>query len=986
MSALPAVPVANIEAMADFATVFISYSRKDMTFVDRLDTDLQARGVKTLVDRAAIEVGEAWLPRLHDLIARAETVVFVLSPDSIRSKVCAEEVEFGKRLGKRFIPVVARRVDTPNVPETLSDLNYVFLDDEASYGDQVERLVQAIRTDLTWMRLHADLGRIAEEWGRAGRPRGLLLGGTRLTVAETWIAGRPANAPLPTDDTRELIIRSRRSATRTRTTISAALAFGLILSLVLAALAYQQRARAQNQTEVAVDRERDAQKQRDAALRTQSLFLADRAREGRESGDTGLAMLLALEALPDEGHKIVRPYVPQAEFQLDLALSGSRERALLIGHRADVYAVAFSPNGRSAVTSSKDGTVRFWAVPSGRPERLPIKVAMQHANSVAFGPNGATIVTSSADGLVRVWNVETGDPIGEPIRVEGSAYSAAFSPDGTRIVTAAGGTGRGGIAQIWDARTGHGLGPRLEESRGRIFSAMFSPDGKTIVTTSEDEYAQLWDAATGEASGEPFSTDDGWVIRAAFSPDGKLVATGAANGRVRLFDARTGEPTGSTIRGHDRFVYSVAFSPDGKSLLTASVDGTARIWTVATGQEASAPLRGHAGTVYSATFSPDGRLIATASADGTARLWRREPESPQGEALIGHGSEVVSAVFSPDATKILTASTDGTARIWDAAGRHESLPLEGHTGPVRAARFSPDGRFVATASTDGTARIWDSKTGRQIGSSFEGDGGDVVDVGFSPDGLRIVTASRDGRGRVWVIADSASPPVIFQGSNEPLTRASFSLDGRVVVTASDDGKARSWDLASGTPAWAAVHHESSIQSVAFSPDHRWAATTDRKFVKIWSIRTGEVRRTFATSEGFTTNAVFSPDGRQVLTAMSNGLLRRWDAESGDEIRAPLKGQGWTYTAVYSPDAALLLTASNDETARLWRSLPTTGSLVEHVKSVAVRCLTLDERTRAFLPPQPPDWCVERQRWPYHTTAWASWLAETRAGGRPEFPN
>ncbi|HMO31207.1 TIR domain-containing protein [Enterovirga sp.] len=252
------------------ATVFISYSRRDMALVDRLDAGLQARGVKTLVDRAAIEVGERWFDRLKDLISRAETILFVLSPDSVGSKICAEEVAFGRKLHKRFIPVVVRRVEEPSVPEALSELNYVFLDDEGTYEAQLDRLVAAIGTDLAWMRAHADLGRLAEEWNGAGRPRGLLLGGARLGAAEAWIASRPAHAPLPTEDTRALIAASRRAARHWRNGLIGALALGLLVALGLAALAYVQRQDAVAQRQEADRQARIAGEQREEARKQEA--------------------------------------------------------------------------------------------------------------------------------------------------------------------------------------------------------------------------------------------------------------------------------------------------------------------------------------------------------------------------------------------------------------------------------------------------------------------------------------------------------------------------------------------------------------------------------------------------------------------------------------------------------------------------------------------------------------------------------------------
>jgi WD40 repeat protein len=109
--------------------------------------------------------------------------------------------------------------------------------------------------------------------------------------------------------------------------------------------------------------------------------------------------------------------------------------------------------------------------------------------------------------------------------------SAAFSPDGTRIVTAS--TNR--TARLWDARSGRVVGT-LKGHTHQLTSAAFSPDGTRIVTASKDDTARLWDVASG-----------------------RVVAT---------------------LAGHAGFVFSAAFSPDGKRVVTASEDGTARLWDV----------------------------------------------------------------------------------------------------------------------------------------------------------------------------------------------------------------------------------------------------------------------------------------------------------------------------------------------------------------------------------------------------------------------
>src|SRR5271168_4082786 len=92
------------------ARIFISYSRVDMAFADRLEAALKSRGFEPLIDRAEIYAFEDWWKRLQALIEKADTVAFVLSPDSVASREAVREVEYAASLNKRFAPLVYRRV------------------------------------------------------------------------------------------------------------------------------------------------------------------------------------------------------------------------------------------------------------------------------------------------------------------------------------------------------------------------------------------------------------------------------------------------------------------------------------------------------------------------------------------------------------------------------------------------------------------------------------------------------------------------------------------------------------------------------------------------------------------------------------------------------------------------------------------------------------------------------------------------------------
>jgi hypothetical protein len=111
------------------AKIFISYSRKDMAFADRLEAALKARGFEPLIDRAEIYAFEDWWQRIEALINRADTIVFILSPDAVASEIALKEVAHGAALNKRFAPIVCRRVEDAAVPEALRRLNFVFFDE-----------------------------------------------------------------------------------------------------------------------------------------------------------------------------------------------------------------------------------------------------------------------------------------------------------------------------------------------------------------------------------------------------------------------------------------------------------------------------------------------------------------------------------------------------------------------------------------------------------------------------------------------------------------------------------------------------------------------------------------------------------------------------------------------------------------------------------------------------------------------------------------
>jgi WD40 repeat protein len=330
----------------------------------------------------------------------------------------------------------------------------------------------------------------------------------------------------------------------------------------------------------------------------------------------------------------------------------------LKGHDGVVNSAAFSADGTHIVTASDDNTARIWDTPA-----VPL-VALGHedsVNKVAFSSDGTHIVTASRDKTARIWNARTGALLTTiPGRKGafkgdlGAMATAAFDPQGDRVVTAS-----DYAAVIWNAKTGE---PLITLDRQKWFlSAAFSPDGSRIVTVAEDKTARIWDAKTGEQLQKLEHPDQ--VTFAEFSrPDGARIVTASADKKARVWDAKTGELL-KVLDAHGGSLRGAAFSPDGGHIVTASDDGTARVWNARTG-EVIAVLRGHSKTVWSAAFDRDGARVITGSQDKTAGIWNAET----GELLAvlrGHDDGVNDAAFSPDGAQIVTASSDKTVRIWN---------------------------------------------------------------------------------------------------------------------------------------------------------------------------------------------------------------------------------------------------------------------------------------------------------------------------------
>jgi WD40 repeat protein len=312
----------------------------------------------------------------------------------------------------------------------------------------------------------------------------------------------------------------------------------------------------------------------------------------------------------------------------------------LQGHGSVVNCVAFSPDGRLAVSGSgmgsfrSDNTVRVWDLATGK-ELCRLEGHTDRVLCVAFSPDGTKVASGSADKSISVWDVAAKK---EVRRLDGhisAVLGVAFSADGKRILSAGGLCEMGlhdATIRVWDVARGEELrklycgeqkytpffsqiafGPHdklaLVQPRGtdelsKSFWAYnlengkiaqtfrghsdaircigLSPDGRYAISSGYDLSIRFWDVNTGEQL-KRFPGPREKVLCVAISPDNKRALSDYANGVVRLWDLETGQELLSMHHGQNHYldaIHNIAFSPDGKSALSA-IYKDVLLWDVA---------------------------------------------------------------------------------------------------------------------------------------------------------------------------------------------------------------------------------------------------------------------------------------------------------------------------------------------------------------------------------------------------------------------
>lgn len=921
--------------------VFISYSRRDRTFVEELRAALESAKRSVWVDLRDIPPSADWRDEITQAIRGSDIFVCVLSPDYASSTVCRDELDIALANHKRLIPLVARDVAETDVAPSLAALNWIFFREHDDRRVAFDKLLIALDTDLAYVRGGTRLLVRANEWEKSGRNASYTLRGKDLAEAEQWLAASGGKQPAPSQEQTQYIVASRRvSASRQRTTIGA-LTAGLLITLVLSIISTTLYKVTSDQN-VSLRGHAIAGAANDALVSghlDQGLLLAVAASKLRDDFDTRNALLNGLDGAA----------------YLSAVLVGASGKGS--SPHSDVVDVAYTDDGRTLMTvDGSNQTVYLWNATTRQLIRTILVPRQDSTDAVgdpvtdilddaAINGNGSLIATKSAVSGVRAFDVRRNEDIG--ILADKSSGDDTsdtsfihpiirFSPDGNLLA----------FSECGDADC-------LTERIAVL----------NLATQTFDYLPLIGSSAYTSSVALTFSSDSSRL--AASIIDNGNYLNQKLGGTVQIFDLKSKTLDATIHLGDDAAMgpagsaLALAFTPDGSQLAIAgshtSTDDSGQVlfWDVAHKRFAAQPLVESDGDISALAFSPDGRFLVTGCGSDSfgLRIWNVERNTAVSPLLKQHTGVVNTIAFSPDGRHFTSGGSDGQVLIWSDAPYTGLSHLFGDSvSSYTQTAFSPDGSLLAIGDLN-QVTLWDVKSQAKVKTltippEDRNNAPDFVGgLAFSPDSKMLAAGDQLAQIFLWNVTSGAliGPPLrgheaSIQGTVIGfVTDLSFSPNGKWLASTAFDCTVMLWDTSTWTRVYTFARSSACLRGMAFSPDSRYLAVTDRpQYILIWDAESHGITHTLDVGGTNVRSLAFYPQQAATFAVLDeSGRISTWDAQTGNAIGQPVSDGRLSDTS-YQPHlifnrAGTELISSHDLTLTIW-NVSQVGRLQPYVRS------------------------------------------------------
>lgn len=765
--------------------VFISYSRKDVDFVRRLFDAFEAAGLSSWIDFDDIPYSVDWMLEIEKGIDASDAFVFIISPDSVASRVCNLELAYARQNSKRIIPVVRRDVDAQAIEPVwrqqdwgeqarenwtyLRRLNWLFARESDDFTQAFQALVEIAQQDPEHVRAHTRLLTRAREWDVHQRETSYLLSGEDLRAAESWLVTAATLDPQPTPLQVAYVQTSRQRETRRTRNLLIGVSVALVVTVALAVLSFGLFQRSETNRVLAENNEATAVYQ---GTISEALRLSAQAELEASGAFPDRGVLLALDVLEHY------PYVWQAERALATAIQSTRLRYLIDDPGFSIHGLSAQNQYLSALGGT--GTEA--------PER-PCLPPVPYSNTIDGLPMVAFHIWAlEARQLIENWTgcallwsptnaarVALVDPTTTTIRDLRSdapqqnipGYAVAWSPSGQQLALR-----EGAQLHIWEIEAGR----RHFTITGQ--DPLWSPDERRILTLDN---RSLWDANTGAhlltlemPTSLTVSQDEGFMS-AVWSPDSQQLL-GIQLMQAAKFNASTGEQLVVAAVGqdlHPGFVASwigdhplIAYTSGTTGLVDVLLDDLSGDDPTLVMQLALDPKWSVNGELASNTIQNTVR-VESSGVDGTFY----ELQLYGGPYPLTYGLSTVWSMNNSylaanvNTARMPLAEINAPIHVWDAGNLATSLPQDINLTPREVPYLatdvaSPDGSLTfhydpSTEATRASITIHDAGDDRLLRTlPIDADFGGLI-IEWSPDG-RFISAhgvagfsSLPSRSWVW---------------------------------------------------------------------------------------------------------------------------------------------------------------------------------------------------------------------------------------------
>ena len=643
-----------------------------------------------------------------------------------------------------------------------------------------------------------------------------------------------------------------------------------------------------------------------------------------------------IERQPVHAEAAHQRIVAQPAAYLDIKWLISQEstslRRTLAGHLSTVRFVTVSPDGRRAVSVSRDAAAIVWDLEKGGILH-PLAGHEDWVRTAAMTPDGRLAITGSKDLTLKVWDVETAECLRTLVGHTGWVRTVTVTPNGRYIVSGS----EDHSVRIWDIQDDY-RERILEGHKSWINAIAVTADSRLAVSASNDTNLIVWDLATGERLRVLSGHSDG-VRAAAIVPGKNQVVSASDDKTLRVWDL-TGNADPRILIGHTQAVKVVVCTADGKQAVSGSYDHTVRVWELQSGS--SHLLAGHRGAVNSLCLIPGRPLAVSAAADATLKIWNLA-EKCEDRTLIGHALSARCVAVTPDGRTLVSASQDLTLKLWDIGDEKIAVSYNsGHTRAINQIAVAASGRRVVSASEDHTLRVWDAATGQEQ-LILSGHTGAVNAAAITHDSRYVISASEDRTLRAWRLPTGEPLPPLA-GHSDAVNHVVVTATDQYAVFCTRDGALRVWRLGGQEPPLTLAGHGAEVRALALLPNGESVITGDAQgAVKLWRIGGGEEPVTLGRHKEPVQSVTLLPGSALAVTAASNGVMKLWQLAARQEQQMWQGHKGQVNAVAAHPDGRRLFSAAGDGSVMRWE-IGQTGAgkpLIEGQRPMVGLAVTLD---------------------------------------------